>query len=471
MEDHRDPIHLSFVGGTLVLRGIPRARLTAWFGPSVWFADPRVPLITRCDARHYPNVIRELRRRQIALADEVPAWKEVRWKAEQLPVLRPEQISAVENWMNAGQQGCVIMPTGTGKTEVALAIMQRTRVSTLVVSPVRDLMYQWHRRILRGLNYEAGIIGDSIFRVHPVSVTTYDSACIHMESLGNRFGLIVFDECHHLPGTLRRDAAGMCAAPARLGLTATPERADGRHVDLNELIGPTVCELSISEVRGRSLAEYDIVRIPVHLSEPEQRRYDQLSEEVAVYVYEQRRENAAFTWEDVCAGSSVSAEARRALRAFHAKRSIEDRAEEKLKTLEDIFRLHAGERCIVFAGSNAMARDVSTRFLIPCLLNHCGRRERLDILEGFASGDYPAIVANQVLDEGVDVPAAKVAVVIGGLASSRQARQRLGRILRRNGNERATLYEVVCVGTNDEQRSRQRRRHESFQGVKRRARR
>jgi superfamily II DNA or RNA helicase len=114
-----------------------------------------------------------------------------------------------------------------------------------------------------------------------------------------------------------------------------------------------------------------------------------------------------------------------------------------------------------------MARDVSLRFLIPCLLSHCGKRERLEILEGFASGKYPAIVANQVLDEGIDVPAAKVAIVIGGLSSSRQARQRLGRILRRNGDERAILYEVVCAGTKDEERSRQRRRHESFQGVRR----
>ena len=234
------------------------------------------------------------------------------------------------------------------------------------------------------------------------------------------------------------------------------------------LIGPIVYELPISSVRGQSLADYDIVRIPVHLSDEEQKRYDLLSEEVSRYMYEQRQEDPKFSWEDVCTGSAVSPESRRALRAFHAKRAIEDRAEEKLKTLEDLFRLHASERCIVFAGSNAMARDVSLRFLIPCLLNHCGKKERLEVLEGFAAGDYPAIVANQVLDEGVDVPAAKVAIVIGGMASTRQARQRLGRILRRSGDARAVLYEVVCAGTNEEQRSRQRRRHSTFDGTKRR---
>ncbi|MEY2724859.1 MAG: UvrABC system protein [Planctomycetota bacterium] len=459
-------VNLTFSAGTLLLTGIPTDRLNQWMPNVGWVYDVRIGA-SRCNALHSKRVAAELDHRQIPFQNQLSAPQEIYWKSEPHYELRPEQIAAVDAWMQSGQRGCIVMPTGTGKTEVALRIMQLTRVATLVVAPVRDLMYQWHRRILRSLNYDAGIIGDSVYRVQPVSVTTYDSACIHMPTLGDRYGLIVFDECHHLPGPIRRDAARMSAAPSRLGLTATPERSDGRHNDLTELIGPVVWELPISAVRGRTLADYEIVRIPVHLSESEQRRYDLLSAEVQAFMYQQLQRDPAFTWEDLCASSAESADARKALRAFHARKSIEDRALEKLQTLEDIFRLHADERCIVFTGSNAMARDVSLRFLIPCLLSHCGKRERLDILEGFANGTYPAIVANQVLDEGIDVPAAKVAVVIGGMSSSRQARQRLGRILRRCGNERAILYEVVCAGTKDEERSRQRRRHDSFNGTRR----
>lgn len=463
---HTGGASLTFSAGTLLLNGIPADRLNGWMPTVGWVYDSRAGAC-RCDALHSERVIGELERRRIRFENRIPVPREVCWKSGSVCELRPEQAVAVEAWEATGRRGCIVMPTGTGKTEVALRIMQLTRVSTLVVAPVRDLMYQWQRRILRSLNYDAGIIGDGVFRVQPVSVTTYDSACMHMPKLGDQFGLIIFDECHHLPGPIRRDAARMSAARARLGLTATPERSDGRHEDLRELIGPTVYELPITAVRGKTLADYDVVRIPVHLNAGEQRRYDLLSEEVQSYVYKSRQENPGFTWEQLCMSSAISGDARRALRAFHAKRSIEDRATEKLRTLEDLFRLHGSERCIVFAGSNAMARDVSLRFLIPCLLSHCGKRERLEILEGFASGKYPAIVANQVLDEGIDVPAAKVAIVIGGLSSSRQARQRLGRILRRNGDERAILYEVVCAGTKDEERSRQRRRHESFQGVRR----
>ena len=399
--------------------------------------------------------------------DDVANWSSVRWRSVKIHPLRAEQQTAVEAWQNT-RRACIVMPTGTGKTEVALSIMAETAVSTLVVAPVRDLMYQWHRRIADGLEYDAGIIGDNVFRVKPVAVITYDSACIHMERLGDKFGLIIFDECHHLPGQMRCDAARMSAAPMRMGLTATLERSDGRHSDLDWLIGPVAYDLPISAVRGQSLADYEVIRIPVQLSAEEQARYDQLSRQVREYVVERRKTDATFTWEDLCAESGSDPQARLALKAYYAKRSIEDRAGEKLRVLEDLFHLHAGEPCLVFAGSNAMARDVSRRFLIPCLLNHCGKKERLEILRGLDQGVYPALVANQVLDEGVDLPDVKVAMVIGGMASSRQAKQRLGRVLRKSGNRRATLYEIVSAGTNEERRSRRRRDSDAYQGTRHR---
>ena len=382
-------------------------------------------------------------------------------------MLRQEQLDAVSSW-SANRNGVVVMPTGTGKTEVALKIMADQGVSTLVVAPIRDLMYQWHRRILNGLGYDSGIIGDNIYNVKPISVTTYDSACIHMPKLGNRFRLIIFDECHHLPGPVRSDAARMSIAEMRLGLTATLERGDSRHLLLEEWIGPTVYSLDICQVRGASLAEFDVFRVAIQLNGQERARYDRLSETVSSYVYDRRQEDPSFTWKTLCAETQSVGEAGVIMRAYREKQAIEDRAEEKIRVLEDLFRLHRGTPMIIFAGSNAMARDVSRRFLIPCLLNHCGKAERIDYLEGLRDGVYPAIVANQVLDEGVDLPAVKIAVVIGGMASTRQAKQRLGRILRRRGNERAILYEVVANDTNEAGRSRKRRKSDAYAGTRNR---
>jgi superfamily II DNA or RNA helicase len=461
-----DRATLTFSGGTLLLRGFARPQIQHLLDqiPLVW--DSRVNA-WRCDAIAYGPLRRRLR--GVGHDDSVIDWRPVCWPNVRLNKLRDDQDQAKLAWMSA-RRGCIVMPTGTGKTEVALAIMAEVATATLVVAPVRDLMYQWHRRIHQRLGYDAGIIGDNIFRIQPVSVTTYDSACIHMDRLGNKFGLIVFDECHHLPGPVRQDAARMSAAVMRLGLTATPERSDGRHTELDHLIGPVVYEMQISQAKGRTLSDYDVIRIPVYLSADEQARYDRLSREVRNFMLERREIDPKFSWEDLCAETAKTPEARRALKSYWARKSIEDRAEEKLRVLEDLFRLHLGQSCLVFAGSNAMARDVSRRFLIPCLLSHCGKKERLDALAGLEDGTYPALVANQVLDEGVDLPAVKVAAVIGGLSSSRQAKQRLGRILRKSGAVKATLYEIVCADTNEEKRSRHRRRSDAFEGTRHRRR-
>ena len=460
-------VRLSFHSGTLLLS--PGAGDPNPAGrKGVWRWDARVGA-WRCEAIRYHDVRRQLAKRLgQRFRDEVPKPARVFWPKVDLPRLRPEQAEALRAWTAAGRRGQIIMPTGTGKTEVALAAMAQEGAATLVVAPVRDLMYQWHRRVLGGLGYDAGILGDSRRDLKPVTVTTYDSAYIHMADIGARFGLLIFDEEHHLPGPCRREAAILSAAPMRMGLTATPQRSDGRHADLDWLIGPVAYHMPFARAKGNALADFDVVRIPVALTDREQATYHECSRLVRHFVLRRRKERPGYTWRDLCNECGRDPAARQAMKAYHLKRSIEDRAAEKLRVLEDLFRLHAGQRTIVFAGSNAMAMAVSRRFLLPTILSHTRKRERLEVLQGFAAGRLPVLVANRVLDEGVDVPEAKVAVVIGGLASTRQAKQRLGRVLRKTGPARAVLYEVVCEDTQETDRSRKRRRSDAYQATRHR---
>jgi superfamily II DNA or RNA helicase len=284
---------LSFSRGTLILAGLTARERHAALQAGNWSWDPRVDA-WRADSLNYPVLREQLRNGRFRLNDQVPGWQRVKWPSVDLPELRPDQVQAVQAWKQS-LRGVIVMPTGTGKTEVALEIMRAAAVSTLIVAPVRDLMYQWHRRIQYGLGFDAGIVGDNEFRVEAVSVTTYDSAYIHMDRLGNRFALIIFDECHHLPAPVRCDAARMSAAPLRLGLSATPDRSDGRHVDLDALIGPRVFEIPLQLARGHTLADYEIVRIPVRLTTCEQSLYNTLSRQVARYVNQRRRTKPDFT--------------------------------------------------------------------------------------------------------------------------------------------------------------------------------
>jgi superfamily II DNA or RNA helicase len=390
------------------------------------------------------------------LDDQVPDWQQLEPLHEaNLHSLRGAQQKAIAAWKKAGF-GMVWMATGTGKTEVALHIIRDLGASALIIAPTRDIMYQWQRRILKGLDYQTGLIGDSRQIVKPISVATYHSACIYMEKLGNRFELVIFDEVHHLPGEVRGDAARMCAAPYRLGLTATPPTGPRLH-DLIELAGPPLFEHTIEEAAGDSLAKYQIIKCPVEMNEEERVEYDQLGKIVADFFGKKRASGEPrYSVEDLSADAARDREARRVLRAYHRRLSMEARAEAKMRVLEDLFLLHPESPTIIWAANNQMARDISAQFLIPCILSHCGRDERHWILDGFQEGKFKAIVSCKLLTEGVDVPKAKIGISLGGSASTREATQKLGRILRKTGGVSAIFYDVYCAGSSDETRAKAR---------------
>lgn len=466
-------VTLDFHGGTLRLHGVSESFVRKCLSTIPLLFDDRENCF-RCDANHRGPLEEALKK---SLASKIDSQLNPRTTLS-IPdhrtlSLREDQQNAVNVFLNSGHIGLISMPTGTGKTVVAIELLIRLARSTLVVVPVRDLIYQWHSKILEATGIDAGIIGDGVHRVSPISVATYDSATIHMPRIGDRFEFLVFDEVHHLPAKWFQDAARMSTAQARLGLTATLPTDSSRLRTLNELIGPTVYEQTIADAKGKTLADYDVRRIPIPMDLSEQRSYEKYSAIIQNFVADRRRDDPAFQWKDtqkLIAATKTDPElaesAREAMAAFRAKRKIEDQAEGKLRVLEDLFRIHRDEAMLVFAGSNVMARKVSLRFLVPCLLSHCGKRERREWLEGFAEGKYRVLVANRVLDEGVDLPEVKVAVILGGTSSSRQAIQRLGRVLRRHGKNRAILYELVADQTREVQRSRDRRRNEAFRGRK-----
>ena len=113
-------------------------------------------------------------------------------------------------------------------------------------------------------------------------------------------------------------------------------------------------------------------------------------------------------------------------------------------------------RVLVFTEHLAMVYAIAARYLIPAITHETRAAERKQILDGFREGRYRALVTSRVLNEGVDVPEAKVAIVLGGGASAREYMQRLGRVLRKVENQEAVLVEVVARATLDEGRAHRR---------------
>ncbi|MCA9560033.1 MAG: ATP-dependent helicase, partial [Myxococcales bacterium] len=119
-------------------------------------------------------------------------------------------------------------------------------------------------------------------------------------------------------------------------------------------------------------------------------------------------------------------------------------------------------RSIVFTQNNSTAYEVSRRFLVPVITHQTKPSERSALLEGFADGTFGALATSKVLNEGVDVPDANVAIVISGSGSVREHVQRLGRILRKAGDKQAVLYELVAAGTAETFTSERRREHDAY---------
>src|SRR5262249_10047337 len=134
----------------------------------------------------------------------------------------------------------------------------------------------------------------------------------------------------------------------------------------------------------------------------------------------------------------------------------------KLRLLERLLAKHASDRVLIFTYDNATVYEIARRFLVPAITHQTKTKERRQILLRFHNGEYPILVTSQVLNEGVNVPAANVGIVLSGTGSVREHVQRLGRLLRKHGDKQAILYEVVAHGTAEEFTSDRRRQHHAY---------
>jgi len=385
----------------------------------------------------------------------------LRRKGRQEPF--PYQKEALDAWLNNRRAGVVILPTGAGKSYLAVLAIEQAQRSTLVVVPTLDLVSQWYQVIKRAFDTDVGIVGGGEYDIRGVTVTTYDSAYIHAEHFGNRFGLVVYDECHHLPGESYLFAARSSIAPFRLGLTATLERADGRHAVLDDLVGPVVYRREIPELSGEYLAQYETITLRVELDEAEREEYDYARGVYTSYVKSRGISfDSPMGWQRFIIESSRSPEGREAFQAYRRQKELALGSAAKLRELDGLIHRHRDERMLVFTQDNASAYAISKKFLVPIITHHTKVSERSAILDGFRKGKYGVVVTSKVLNEGVDVPEANVAVVLSGSGSVREHVQRLGRILRRAEGKQAVLYEVISASTAEEKMSQRRREHGAY---------
>lgn len=452
--------NLKFDRGTLTLEGVPEG--FAKRHPEIKW-DSRSGLF-RAPAASYRDIVLDLRSQQIAYQDNAKSFAPHAFELQASISPRDYQQAALDAWLAKGSRGVVTLPTGAGKTILAVLAIARTARPTLVHVPTLDLMHQWYEVLKTHFGVEVGLLGGGYSDFRPLTVATYDSALIHVPHKGHAFGFLVFDECHHLPGEQYKFTAISALAPFRLGLTATPERNDGKEALLYDLCGPLCFQAHIRDLEGHTLAPYEIETISVELGAIERVQYDEAR---SLYVNYVRKERIDFGqpggWGRFIWKSSQTPEGRAAFKAYLKQKKLSQASEAKEDHIWDLLLRHRDERIIIFTQDNEMAYRLGRRFFLPVLTHHTKIKERELFLKAFRSGEFAVLVTSKVLNEGVDVPEASVAIVVSGSGSVREHVQRLGRILRARPGKRALLYELVSAGTGETFVNQRRRQHSAYE--------
>lgn len=392
--------------------------------------------------------------------------------------LRPYQEQAINNWFTNRGRGILKMATGSGKTITALAIATQlyqkiTLQALIVICPYRHLVTQWAREcekfslkpILAFENVHTwqNQLSTTLYNIHSgyeefITVITTNSTFIS-DSLQSQIKyfpektLIIGDEAHHL-GSPKLEKSLPKNIGLRLALSATPERYfddQGTTAILDyfgEVLQP---ELTLADaiIQG-ALARYLYYPVLVELTEAESRAYAKLTSKIGWALLLSEKENVEIEKED--------------LTALLIQRSrLVASATNKLTALKKLManRLQTSHTLFYCGDSSVETEDISNLRQMEAVVRILGYelgyrvntytaetpiKKREKLRQQFESGELQGLVAIRCLDEGVDIPAIKNAVILASSQNPRQFIQRRGRILRPHpSKERATLFDMIVL--------------------------
>lgn len=398
--------------------------------------------------------------------------------------LYQHQREAVDRWIDSDKKGILEMATGTGKTFTALACAERVakeeeKLAIIIACPQQHLVQQWKREIDKfGLAYYK-VIADGTkpswkdelantmmdlslgYRDKVIVITTDRTFPSHAfrkimeETCGGKLTIMLIgDEVHGLGAERAREGL-LDMYIYRLGLSATPRRwFDPLGTDvIYDYFGGVVFEFSLKDATtednpstGRTyLTPYRYVPHFVSLEPHELDEYIEATSKI-VRTY----------WS---AGKNTEREEILKLLLFRRADIIKN-ASAKYGALEHILDgLGSDIRwCIVYCAPQQMdkvMRILGRRELIAHRFTmdegtrpearFNGRSERDHILRKFAEGSYQVLSAMKCLDQGVDVPPARIAIFMASSGNPREYIQRIGRVLRRYPGKREALIHDVVV--------------------------
>lgn len=381
------------------------------------------------------------------------------------PTLRKYQKEAVTRWLENSGRGIFEMATATGKTFTALECLvellkKEPRLVVVVTCPFTHLIRQWKDNLkifgftcleaFGGSTTWEDKLVNAIFdfnnraRKTLVVVTTHDtfSSEKFMRALSSISGeiLLIADEVHGV-GSPERKRGLMDTYSFRLGLSATPTRwfdEEGTAIILN-FFEKTVYEFPLEKaIENGFLCKYEYYPHFVELGLDELEEYERVTKKIA-REYAKTRDNLK----------------RNELFKLYCiiRQRIIVNASQKFTAFNQILDVLGDfSHCLVYCSPQQieLGQEVLNR---RGIVQHKftareDARERKRLLDSFAKGHYRALVAMRCLDEGVDVPSTRIAVIMASSTNPREFIQRRGRILRLSpGKDKAIIYDIIVVPT------------------------
>lgn len=320
-------------------------------------------------------------------------------------------------------------PAGSGKTVTAIGLMSKVDSPTLILVPQRSLVGQWKRELLD----KTALTEDQIGEYHgdektmkDVTIATYHIAGEKTSLFRKDWGMIIFDEVHHIPADMFKKTATL-QSTRRIGLSASPVREDSKEKEIFALIGP-----EIGGDWARFFAEEYVYKPDVEI------RFAEWASDAYRHRYEQ--------------ASGIK------------KAIVASKNPAKVPFIEELLEEHKDNKVVIFCDWIDQGEQLSREFDIPFVSGETDFEDREDFFDEFRSGERNKIIVSRIGDEGLDLPDAEVGIIVSGQGGSRrQATQRAGRVMRPFGD--AQVYIIATKGSNEEDFARRQVEHLKEKGV------
>lgn len=352
---------------------------------------------------HLPNTIRYKDRRTF------PPMPAVNFNVKLDDVKKDERYAGQSQAVKAmleHEQGLIIRPPGTGKTQIALAFAAQCKTRTLVLVHTEDILNQWVEYAAKALpDVEIGVVRGKECRIGHITIGTVQTLqrYVGKKKFWQQFGALIADEAHHVSAPSWENVINSCPARYRFGFTASPTRADGMHPTMKHIIGPIIHRQKFS-----SPVKLKVVPVKTKFYAPFRHKGD-WSNLVTKLVQDTTRNKkiARLVDREIEKGNSVLVLSRR------------------IEHLERIAHYMRSDSELLAAARRSKA-------------------DRKQVLQNFREGNVRCVLATQLADEALDVPRLNRVVLTHPGKHEGRIIQQIGRAIRQHASKKdAVIYDIV----------------------------